>query len=92
LPHFRLRKFNRLTVPYRQGVRAPMLYVVEIERDREHFAKVMSAIREWLDARRFEPEIFRCDTHEETVTFRVEFKSESEAIACAETFGGQRIR
>jgi hypothetical protein len=69
-----------------------MLYVVEIERHREHLARVMSAIREWLDARRFEPEIFRCDSNEETVIFRLEFKAENEAIACADTFGGQRVR
>ena len=69
-----------------------MFYVVEIQRDREHFAKVMSEIREWLDARRSEPESFRCDTNEETVSFRLEFKSESEAVGCADTFGGQCIR
>ena len=38
-----------------------MLYVVEIRRDREHLGQVMSAIREWLDAQRFEPDAFRCD-------------------------------
>ena len=35
-----------------------MLYVVEIRRNHEHLAKVMSAIREWLDGRRFEPNAF----------------------------------
>ena len=69
-----------------------MLYVVQIQREREHLAQVMSEIREWLDARRFEPESFRSDSNEERVTFRLEFKSENEAIACAETFGGQRVR
>jgi hypothetical protein len=92
LPRFRLPKFNRLTVPYGRGVRGPMLYVVEIQRDRELFAMAMSAIREWLDAQRFEPEIFRCDSTEALVTFRLEFNQESEAAACADAFGGQRIR
>jgi hypothetical protein len=68
-----------------------MLYAVEIRRDREHLAKIMSAIREWLDARRFEPDVFRCDTEAERVTFQLEFKKESEAVACANDFGGQRI-
>jgi hypothetical protein len=69
-----------------------MLYVVEVRRDREHLSKDMSAIREWLDSRRFEPDVFRCDTDAEHVTLRLEFKSETEADACAETFDGQRIR
>ena len=69
-----------------------MLYAVEIRRDREDLTKNMSAVREWLDSRRFEPDVFRCDTDAEHVTFRLEFKIETEADACAETFGGQRIR
>jgi hypothetical protein len=66
-----------------------MLYVVEIRREREHLAKVMAGIREWLDAQRFEPDAFRCDADEEGVTFRLEFKSEGQAAACASIFGGQ---
>ena len=64
-----------------------MLYIVEIKRAREHVAVIMSSIREWLDAQRFEPDAFRCSTDEETVTCRLEFKNESEAVACAEKFG-----
>jgi len=66
-----------------------MLYVVEIRRNHEHLAKVMSAIREWLDGRRFEPNAFACDTKEQSLTFRLEFKQESEAVACAEAFQGE---
>ena len=66
-----------------------MLYVVEITREREHLAKVMSGIREWLDGQRFEPSVFRCTTDEATATFRLEFKIESEALACAAVFGGE---
>ena len=66
-----------------------MSYLVEIERHREHLAEAMSAIREWLDAQRFEPDAFRCITDDEAVTFRIEFKFESEATACADAFGGQ---
>ena len=64
-----------------------MLHIVEIRRNREDLARVMSEIREWLDARRFEPDAFRCTTDEQSVTCR--FKIESEASACAEAFGGQ---
>jgi hypothetical protein len=66
-----------------------MLYVVEIRRDREYLAKAMSALREWLDAQRLEPDAFRCTTDDATLRFRVEFKSESQALACADAFGGQ---
>jgi hypothetical protein len=66
-----------------------MLYVVEIRRDREHFAPVMSAIREWLDAQRVEPDAFRCDQDGDTILCRLEFKMEREARACAEAFQGE---
>ena len=66
-----------------------MLYVVEIRRERDRLSKTMSAIREWLDGQRFEPDAFRCTTDEQSVTCRLEFKIESEASACAEAFGGQ---
>ena len=69
-----------------------MLYVVEIRREREHLAAVMSAIREWLDARHFQPDIFRSTITDESVTFRLEFKIETEAMACAEVFGGSVLR
>lgn len=67
---------------------SPMRYVVEIRRERGDLAKVMSGIREWLDGQRFEPDAFRCVTGQESVTFRLEFGNESEALACAEAFGG----
>jgi hypothetical protein len=66
-----------------------MLYVVEIRRERDRLSETMSAIREWLDGHRFEPNAFRCTTDEQTLTCRLEFKIESEALACAEAFVGQ---
>lgn len=66
-----------------------MLYGVEIRREREQMAKAMCGIREWLDAQRFELDAFRCNTDEESVTFRLEFKMENEAVACASALGGQ---
>jgi hypothetical protein len=66
-----------------------MLYLVKIRHEREPLAKAKSRIREWLDERRCEPKTFRCDTDEEGVTFRLEFKIESKAVACASAFGGQ---
>ena len=49
-----------------------MSYVVEIRRDPEHLAHVMSAIREWLDAQRFEPDAFRCDQEGQSIVCRLE--------------------
>jgi len=66
-----------------------MLYVVEIRREREQLTAIMSAIREWLDNQRFEPDAFRCTPDQEGVTCHLEFKFESEAIACATVFGGE---
>jgi hypothetical protein len=66
-----------------------MLYVVEIRRGHDELSAIMARIREWLDAQRFEPDAFRCSTDEAIVTCRLEFKFESEAIACARKFDGE---
>ena len=66
-----------------------MSYVVEIRRDREQLAQVMSTVREWLDAQRFEPDAFRCDQEGKSIVCRLEFKLETEARACADAFHGQ---
>ena len=66
-----------------------MLYVVELRCEREELSTIMTRIREWLDAHRFEPDAFRCTTDERDVTCRLEFKVESEAVACAEAFSGE---
>ena len=66
-----------------------MLYVVEIRRGHDELSTIMARIREWLDTQRFEPGAFRCSTDETTVTCRMEFKFESEAIACARAFDGE---
>ena len=64
-----------------------MLYVVEIRRERP-LAKVLSDLREWLDAERFEPVTFRCTTENDCIICRLEFQFESEASACAAVFNG----
>jgi hypothetical protein len=66
-----------------------MSYVVEMGREREQLARLMSEVREWLDRQRVEPDAFRCATDEEGITCRLEFKIESEATGCAEAFGGR---
>jgi hypothetical protein len=71
--------------------KSTVLYVVEIRRERPSMTMTMSNIREWLDGQRFEPDAFRCTTDTDAVTFRLEFKSETEAKACARTFEGRLI-
>lgn len=68
-----------------------MLYAVEIRRERDDIAKLMSSIRVWLDAECFEPDVFRSVAANGSVTFHLEFKIESEAMACAQTLGGQLL-
>jgi hypothetical protein len=48
-------------------------------------------MREWLDARRFEPDSFRDTAEGVSVTFLVQFKVESEAAAFAHAFSGQQL-
>jgi hypothetical protein len=66
-----------------------MLYVVELRWGREELSAIMARIRKWLDKQRFEPDAFRCTTDERSMTCRLEFKVESEAVACAQAFGGE---
>lgn len=69
-----------------------MPYLVEIKREQADVATLMSAIREWLDAQRFEPDEFRYNSAGDGAVFRLAFKHENEAQACADGFGGQVSR
>ena len=68
-----------------------MSFSVEVRCRAEELVAVMSRMREWLDARRFEPDTFRDTLDGESVIFLVQFKVESEAAAFAETFSGQPL-
>jgi hypothetical protein len=68
------------------------MYIVEIKREQADVATIMSAIRELLDAHRFEPDEFRYSGDEDGAAFRLVFKHENEARACADNFGGQVSR
>ena len=66
-----------------------MPYIVEIKREQVDVVGVMSSVREWLDAQRFEPDEFRYDSASDGAIFRLVFKNENEAQACADSFGGK---
>jgi hypothetical protein len=68
------------------------MYSVEVGCDAEDLAAVMSEMREWLDAQRFEPDIFRHIVGRESITIHVQFNLESKAIAFAQTFSGQLVK
>lgn len=65
------------------------MWSVEVRCDTENLVSLMSEMREWLDARRIEPDIFRHTVKEASVTIHLQFKVESEAIAFAQAFSGQ---
>ena len=66
-----------------------ILWSIEIHSDAEDLVRVMAKMREWLDARRIEPGVFRDTVEEASVTIHLKFKVESEAFAFAQAFSGQ---
>ena len=64
---------------------------VEARCDAENLVNVMARMREWLDTRRIEPDIFRHTVEGPSVTIHLQFKVGSEAIAFAHAFSGQLI-
>jgi hypothetical protein len=67
------------------------MHSVEVRCLVEDLAAVMSRMRQWLDDRRFEPDIFRHIVADENVTIRLQFKVESQTTAFAEAFSGQLL-
>jgi hypothetical protein len=51
----------------------------------------MERMREWLDAQRIEPDIFRHTVDEAGVIIHLQFKVESEASAFGHAFSGQLL-
>src|SRR5260221_3968902 len=68
-----------------------MLYTVEVRLIGGEFIGFMTQMRTWLDHRRIEPDAFRHSSGGAGVTFRVDFKVETEADAFASAFGGPLI-
>src|SRR4051812_35497652 len=70
-----------------------VVFSVEISRSNESavLAESMTKMREWLDERRVEPAVFRCNTTPRAVVFRIEFADEDQAVAFAEAFSGHLV-
>jgi hypothetical protein len=70
------------------------VFPVEIpirESDEDALTARMTAMREWLDHRGFEPSTFRYTFTEPGILFRVDFSVEAAATAFAREFGGRMI-
>ena len=52
------------------------------------FSATMTAMREWLDANRYEPALYKYDQNEDTVLVTVDFAAELAAEAFATRFDG----
>jgi hypothetical protein len=65
------------------------MYLVDIRMQPGDLSRQMSAMRLWLDERRFEPSTFSCRDTDGGVLVSVEFKISREAAAFAERFDGQ---
>ncbi len=65
------------------------MYLVDIRMESGNLSRQMSAMRIWLDERRFEPSTFSCRDTDYGMLVSVEFKIPGEAAAFAERFDGQ---
>lgn len=68
-----------------------MLYSVEVRLIGGNLAASLTQMRTWLDHQRFEPDAFRHSIGGAGITFRVDFKHETEALKFARAFGGRMI-
>jgi len=65
------------------------MYLVDIRMQPRDLSQQMSAMRVWLDERRFEPSTFYCRDTDYGMLVSVEFKIPREAAAFAERFDGR---
>jgi hypothetical protein len=65
------------------------MFAVDIRVEQGDLSRQMSAMRIWLDERRFEPSTFSCRDTDNGVLVCVEFKVPREAEAFAEHFDGR---
>lgn len=65
------------------------MHAVDIRVQRGDLSRQMSAMRIWLDERRFEPSAFSCRDTDYGILVCIEFGAPREAEAFAERFDGQ---
>jgi hypothetical protein len=68
-----------------------MPYSVEVRSDATKIGSLMERMREWLDAQRIEPDVFRHAVDEAGVLIHLQFKVESEASAFGDAFSGRLL-
>jgi hypothetical protein len=67
-----------------------MMHSVTVRLRVAQFSATMTAMREWLDANRYEPALYKYDQNEHTVLVTVDFAAELAAEAFATRFDGVR--
>ena len=67
------------------------MFTVEVRLIGGNLMTSMNHMRTWLDHQRVQPDAFRHSAGGAGITFRVDFKLESEAVAFARAFGGRLI-
>ena len=69
-----------------------MLYTVHVHLDKKRLVARMSEMRIWLDAHRYEPDLFQYQMAGRGAVVCVDFKFQREAFAFAEAFDRSVLR
>jgi hypothetical protein len=68
-----------------------MVFTVEVRLIGGDLITSMTHMRTWLDHQRVKPDTFRHSSGGAGITFRVDFKCESDAVSFTRAFGGRLI-
>ena len=67
------------------------MYIVEVPYEGEDLALPMAQMRDWLDTNQITPALFAMSVTANSVVFRLQFTTASEAAKFAKPFGGQVV-
>jgi hypothetical protein len=67
------------------------MHIVEVRGDGDALAGPMAEMRDWLDARRIAPKLFKMAVHSNIVVFRLDFATVDDAADFAAAFHGNVV-
>ena len=67
------------------------MQIVEVRHGGEALAGPMAEMRDWLDARRIAPKLFKMSVHSNGIVFRLEFATAADAADFAAAFHGNVV-
>ena len=67
------------------------MQIVEVRPSGDALAGRMAEMRDWLDARRIAPKLFKMGVHSNSVVFRLEFATADDAADFATAFHGNVV-